>query len=445
MRRVGPTEADKRLAGKIAEQINAALALGQYAPEKSEEQPVPFDRFAKDWVHREVMLPIERGIEGHLARGSARSYELQVRVHLIPFFRNRDVREIKVADIQAFYNHCIDTGRPRSRQSIELVLTRLRQILGEAKAQGILELNPVEGWKRDKAGKGRRRSTKAREVSRDEVFAADELAHLLTLAEREASAYFPLILFLADTGARFGEATALRWIDVDLNVRTARIARSFSSGMYLGPTKTGKVRTVELSTRLVETLSEMPSALFPEKALVFPSKTGGFINPRSFRKHVWRRLVRKALSRDRELTPHSLRHTFVSLHMARGSNLKWIQEQGGWASAKMLLDCYGHFMPSESRGYADALSAAPDGTIRHQLDQTQRANARGGAKTRAPSRASGTPPLLPLPQDRDQTDHNRQKEDNRESGSQVHELEGILFHRVRSSFASERRVASELA
>lgn len=41
--------------------------------------------------------------------------------------------------------------------------------------------------------------------------------------------------------------------------------------------------------------------------------------------------------------------------MARGTPLKWIQDQGGWSSAKVLLDTYGHFMPSESHGYADAI------------------------------------------------------------------------------------------
>ena len=27
---------------------------------------------------------------------------------------------------------------------------------------------------------------------------------------------------------------------------------------------------------------------------------------------------------------------------------------GGWSSAKMLLDVYGHYMPNETHGYADA-------------------------------------------------------------------------------------------
>ncbi len=47
--------------------------------------------------------------------------------------------------------------------------------------------------------------------------------------------------------------------------------------------------------------------------------------------------------------------------MARGTPLKWIQEQGGWTTAKLLLDTYGHYLPTESHCYADAISTAPNG------------------------------------------------------------------------------------
>ncbi len=63
------------------------------------------------------------------------------------------------------------------------------------------------------------------------------------------------------------------------------------------------------------------------------------------------------------------------------------QRQGGWASAKILLDTYGHFMPTETFGYADALTA-PDATIRHQSDGAGGVAARGGSKLRAPKRSS---------------------------------------------------------
>jgi len=50
-----------------------------------------------------------------------------------------------------------------------------------------------------------------------------------------------------------------------------------------------------------------------------------------------------------------LRQTWASPHLARGTNLMWVQHAGGWTSAKMLLDAYGTFMPTETRGFADAL------------------------------------------------------------------------------------------
>jgi hypothetical protein len=32
-----------------------------------------------------------------------------------------------------------------------------------------------------------------------------------------------------------------------------------------------------------------------------------------------------------------------------------------WLGGAILLDTYGHFMPTESRGFADAIATAPDG------------------------------------------------------------------------------------
>ena len=177
------------------------------------------------------------------------------------------------------------------------------------------------------------------------------------------------MLFLADTGARIGEASALTWDDVDLESGTARIWRSFSSDTALGPTKTGRERIVELSMRLIRVLAEAQPHVFPIPAdsLVFAAQRGGFLRAANFRERVFKKLVAKALGPNRHLSPHSLRHTWASLHMARGTPLKWIQQQGGWTTAKVLLDTYGHFMPSESRGYAnviggaDGSQTAPDG------------------------------------------------------------------------------------
>jgi len=124
-------------------------------------------------------------------------------------------------------------------------------------------------------------------------------------------------------------------------------------------TKTGRERILELSTRLREVLAGERPHIYGDDALAFPSEAGGLLDPHNFRERVFRRAVSKALGAGRRFTPHGLRHTFASLHMARGTNLKWIQAQGGWASAKLLLDTYGHFLPTETTGCADALSGDP--------------------------------------------------------------------------------------
>jgi hypothetical protein len=72
-------------------------------------------------------------------------------------------------------------------------------------------------------------------------------------------------------------------------------------------------------------------------------------------------VVREALGRNRRFTPHGLRHTFASIHLSRGTNLLWVQRQGGWTSPAVLLSTYAHFLPSELSGFADTLTA-PDGT-----------------------------------------------------------------------------------
>ena len=93
----------------------------------------------------------------------------------------------------------------------------------------------------------------------------------------------------------------------------------------------------------------------PKHAPAVPHDTGTPIEYQNYRSHVFKRIVRRAFGSGRRVMPHMLRHTFASLHLARGTNIKWVQETDGWTSAKMLLDVYGHFMPTESAGSLLAL------------------------------------------------------------------------------------------
>ncbi len=118
---------------------------------------------------------------GSLAPSTALGYRSQVDVHLVPYFRNRDLREIGLRDVQAFYGHCVDRGRPRSRRTIDMVIGTLGMIFAHAVRSGIIEANPVDTWK---TGRKRRRRPSLPAVSEDKVLSHEELVALLKIARR---------------------------------------------------------------------------------------------------------------------------------------------------------------------------------------------------------------------------------------------------------------------
>jgi hypothetical protein len=107
---------------------------------------------------------------------------------------------------------------------------------------------------------------------------------------------------------------------------------------------------------------------------------------------VFDRAVRRALGADRGFSPHGLRHAFATLHLARGTPIKWILAQGGWSSTKILRDWYGHFLPSEQHGFADTLWTAPDATQAQPATRAPFVEGAHRSKTAAPIRGlSGAP------------------------------------------------------
>lgn len=73
--------------------------------------------------------------------------------------------------------------------------------------------------------------------------------------------------------------------------------------------------------------------------------------------HVLMGRFKKALKAAglREITWHSLRHTYAALMIALGENIKFIQHQMGHSSITTTLDRYGHLLPQASFGVGERL------------------------------------------------------------------------------------------
>ena len=97
--------------------------------------------------------------------------------------------------------------------------------------------------------------------------------------------------------------------------------------------------------------------IFGDEALFCAGEDGGFLEVSVWRRRVFANVARKVVGRGRTVTPHTLRHTYASIHLSRGTNLLWRLRQGGWQSPTVLLSTYAHFLPTELTGFADVLTA----------------------------------------------------------------------------------------
>jgi integrase len=171
----------------------------------------------------------------------------------------------------------------------------------------------------------------------------------------ETGPYAVLIRTLAYTGLRWGEATALRVRDVDLDRRRLDVRRAFvdiSGKLVEGTPKTHQSRSVPLPPSLCAELRDAIEGR-DRDALVFVSPEGTPLRIANFRTRAWIRAVRAAGLDG--LTIHGLRHTAASLYISACTPPKVVQRILGHGSVTITMDLYGHLYPDEMDTWASRL------------------------------------------------------------------------------------------
>ncbi len=181
-----------------------------------------------------------------------------------------------------------------------------------------------------------------------------------------------LVYFLAYTGARMGEATALRVKNLSLPRKVVRIVESSSevAGKKLpaGKTKTKRVRAVQLSDELVAELAEhlerfgrLVDGTIDPDSYVFIGERGAQIRQNNWRVRVLQpacgRLGITRRSRDGLEVPrvHDLRHTAASLAAKADYSLHEVKEMLGHSTIKTTSDRYLHLFDDSRRQRAQSM------------------------------------------------------------------------------------------
>jgi len=183
--------------------------------------------------------------------------------------------------------------------------------------------NPITAIRKPKAPEGRDRRLKRGEL------------HALTTACHATQNTWLLhgILLAIDTGLRRGELLRIRWRHISFD----------TSVLHVPVTKTDKARTIPLTERAIEILTERKSEIGADAEYAFPISANAF-------RLAWERCKRRA-ERDgcdglHELRFHDLRHEAVSRFFEMGLNTAEVASISGHRDLRMLFR-YTHLRPED--------------------------------------------------------------------------------------------------
>lgn len=195
-------------------------------------------------------------------------------------------------------------------------------------------------------------------LTREQVFALADAAAAYPIPE-VGEQYRVLILLLAHTGLRWGEASGLKVKRLDLLRRRVTVAEALvevAGHLSTSTPKNHQQRQVPIPTWLADELAVVIAGKEPDD-LVFTTWHGHPLRNLNWRRDCFDKATEDAgLS---GLTPHELRHTAASLAAKEGAKVSAVQKMLGHSSAKMTLDTYTHLFDDELEGVADRFAAPP--------------------------------------------------------------------------------------
>lgn len=248
--------------------------------------------------------------------------------HVAPDWKDREIGSIRKADIQQWIAEKHDDGTGVS--TLETCLQNIRGTLNHAVDAGLLKASPATGIRLPKT------TVRAQ--------------HILTVAQVEQLArtvnHLPeIVRFLAYTGLRWGEASALTIRDIDPKHHRITVNKAYSDvqgRLILGDTKTYETRTVRYPTALDEHLHPLLQDR-PLNELVFRSLELKPIRHSNYGRRTFRPAVKQLHATNPDfpnLTLHDLRHTAASLAISSGATPPAVQRMLGHSNAAFTLRVY---------------------------------------------------------------------------------------------------------
>lgn len=323
---------------------------------KAEKRNTTINELFDLWCH------IKRGLKDNTFQNYKYMYNTFVR----PKFGKLKISQVKKSDVKRFYNYLADE-RGLQASTIDSIHTVLHQVFDLAVDDGYIRSNPSERVLKElkQAHCFQTEKRKALTVAEQELF----LDYLRNTPRYRH--WYPIFAVMLGTGLRVGEATGLRWCDIDLDEGLIDVNHTlvyYCHGPQKGCSFNVNTPKTKAGERVVPMLGFVKEAFLEErenqKETVISCKASVdgytdfiFVNRYGDTQHLGtlnkaiRRIIRDCNDTQFEksenpevLLPHfschTLRHTFTTRMCEAGVNIKVIQDALGHADVSTTLGIY---------------------------------------------------------------------------------------------------------
>lgn len=279
-----------------------------------------------------------------ITAGTRRNYVWALNLYWMPGLASMPMDEITTIQLRD-----IMAATPwKSRGARRNALIRLRTIMRAALADGVIEKDPTASLEIP-----RRVKPLVDPFSQEE--AEQIIDWLYTNLSEQARIYACYFEFAFYSGMRPAEIMALRWDEVDMDLKTVHVCRVVADGAVQERTKTGSNRVVLLNSRALAALHSAREIAksrskrlmaFSHSPYVFPpAMKAEFIKQTSITDSYFKTALRALGVRDRP--QYNCRHTYATLCLMSGMNPAFIATQLGH-SMQMLLSTYARWLNSRA-------------------------------------------------------------------------------------------------
>lgn len=330
---LAPTAANIKAAQRLMARVFQEIELGifdyqaTFPDSKTVEAEDGFLSLARAWL--ETVVCEKSTMEG---------YESAIENIWGPAFGDRRIGAIKPSEIKKIIAH---RSKEVSGKTVNNNLIPLRGVFAAALDDDLIDRDPLE-----------RIHGLKHQMPLPDPFDSEERERILAyLCDHYDSQVWNWYEFAFGTGMRPSEQIVVQWRDVDWKRRTIRVQRARVRAVEKA-TKTGKVRDIDLTDRMVDVLQRQKPYSFL-RGLESPI----FINPvtktpwpdvQDQRKLYFHPALRALGIRSRDA--YQTRHTYATTALMAGVNPAYIARQLGHQNAAMLFKHYSKWIDGADHG-----------------------------------------------------------------------------------------------